>query len=850
MNYRQLLLNCVLLFFVIYSCRNKDEEERLFPKVKTLEVSNITDEGAVFNGLIEGVLSYKNITDHGFCYGFPDKKAPLGYTKISLGKPDESTNSFHAQVSRDLLKDQTYTVIAYIEISNGKIYGTASSFISKGGLGPEIKSFKPQVAGWGDTIKITGKNFSDNVNNNTVKFDQVKATIVSANDSVLRVIVPEQLLTQKSMIGVTTAEKTFLSMQPFLIGKPVIKTLAAKVPFGGTLNVKTQNVNGKVANFYIDGTLITSTQVSLNEYNLVVPKTYNYGSHTLKITLFGENAEGSFHYDAPYISDFSPKQVGWNDKLTIIGKNFKSLPSKSGIDFLGSNCGTSNFSVLNDSVIQLNIPVCVTVPQCKVGIFTDYFKLYSSQQLSINGPKLQPFSNNQFCAGDHIVLEGKQIYSYGTLHCFDGICEDVAPSFIDSTHLEFDLPVTLSVGIHKLTLKIGQLQSNPIEFNIKKLTVNSIVEDFSCRYGKITLLGENFARLSYQNVVKIGGVQAEVVSKNEKSIQVRLPVSNAVNSNSEIIVSVGQQQVIVPYKVEIIEPWEKVSEFGAGFFAGAKFTIGNKFYFSTGSMDNGEFYCYNSDNNTWKKIADYPGGRVMVPICFVIGQYAYVGLGNKTSPQKFWKYDSVSDRWDEIAECPLNVSSVGWDENKNMGFAFVNGQYGYVGNTSGGMYKYDSVNNRWISCKWHDVHYLVSVNVGINNNTTCFHVCGSSDSVYGSNIFLNEYNPISDSWKFSEYTFYFFTKDMYGSTYIEKLNRFLFDGYIMHSTRPSGIQFFDFSLNKKGFFFPSISPGATLFSTEEGRLFSMIFDENLNKLMLYKFNFDKYKQVKTLIDDY
>jgi len=850
MNYKSIIYTVLLLFFTTYSCTNKDEEERLFPKVKTLEVSNITDEGAVFNGLIEGVLSNKNITDHGFFYGFPDEKAPLGYTKISLGKLDGNTNSFHTQVSSDLLKDQTYMVIAYIEASNRMIYGPATSFISKGGLGPEIKSFRPQVAGWGDTIKISGKNFSAKMVNNIVKFDQVKATIVSASDSVLRVIVPVDLSTQKSAIGIITAEKTVMAMQPFQIGKPVIKSLTAKVPFGGILTIKTQNIKGKLAYFYIDGIQITSTQVSLNEYNLVVPKTYNYGSHTLKITLFGENAEGSFHYDAPYISGFSPKQVGWNDKLTIIGKNFKSLPSKAGIDFLGSNCGTSIFSVLNDSVIQLKVPHC-TVPLCKVGIFTDYFKLYSSQQLSINGPELQPLSNNQFCVGDHIILEGKRIYSYGTLHCFDGVCEEVAPSFIDSTHLEFDLPVTLGVGVHRLTLKIGQLQSNPIEFYIKKLTVNSIVEDFSCRYGKITLLGENFARLSYQNVVKIGGVQAEVVSRNEKSIQVRLPVSASVNSSSDVVVSVGQQQVIVPDKVEIIEPWEKVSEFGAGFSAGAKFTIGNKFYFSTGSMDNGDFYCYNSDNNTWKKISEYPGGRVMVPICFVIGQYAYVGLGDKASPQKFWKYDSVSDRWDEIAECPLNVSSVGWDANKNMGFAFVNGQYGYVGNTPSGLYKYDSVNNRWISCKWHDTHYsTVSVNVGINNNTTCFHIYGSSNPYYGSNIFLNEYNPISDSWKFSESTYYFFTKDMFGATYIEKLNRFLFDGFIMHSTRPSGIQYFDFSSNKKGFFFPSISPGATLFSTEDGRLFSMTFDENLNKLILYKFNFDKYEQVKTIVDDY
>lgn len=843
MNYKSIIYTVLLLFFVVYSCTNKDEEERLFPKVKTLEVSNITDEGALFNGLIDGVLTNNNITDHGFYYGFPDEKAPLGYAKVSLGKPDESTHSFHAQVSHDLLKDQTYTVIAYIEISNRKIYGTASSFISKGGLGPEIKSFKPQVAGWGDTIKITGKNFSDNVNNNTVKFDQVKATIVSANDSVLRVIVPEQLLTQKSMIGVTTAEKTFLSMQPFLIGKPVIKTLAAKVPFGGTLNVKTQNVNGKVANFYIDGSLIEATQVSLNEYNLLVPKSYNYGTHQLKINVFSESTENSFHYDAPYLSDFVPKQVTWNDKLTIKGKNFKSIPENTRIDFQGSECSTYNYSVLNDSVIQLKVPECVTIAKCKIGLVNNYFSLYSSSQLTMAGPELQNFENNLYCIGDYVTLVGKRIKSMETKWLIDGKNVELGVFFEDSTHVKFYIPGILDAGAHKLKVKVGQLESNEIDFSIKKLIITSIAEDLTCRSGRFTIYGENFARYSSQNVVKINDVALDVIERTDTYIKVKLPYYQSFDSNPTIVVKVGLQEVVVPDRITIIEPWEQVSAFDAVYSFGARFTIGNKFYFSSGNLGNGEFYCFNTDDKSLKRIADYPGGRVMAPVCFVIRQKAYVGLGYKDSPQKFWSYDSTSNTWNEIADCPLPVYIVSWNYGDNRNFGFASEQLGYACDFDGTVYQYDPLSNRWnLSVAGNADLIFGTKNASFSINNRCYLLSGFSA------ISFREFSPSQKTWDIIKSTDYAFVGGWSSTAYLEKFNKIIFEGYLPNTYNANvSLKYYDFSTGGFGFFFPSSSAKATLFTTSDGRLFSMTYNINTSQLLFHEFNFTKYEQIKSLI---
>ncbi len=841
MDHKYLIFGTLILLFAAYSCTNKDEDERLFPKVKTLDVSNITDEGAVFNGSIEGVLTNKDITDHGFCYGFPDEKAPLGYTKVSLGKLDESENSFQAQVSSDLLKDQTYTVIAYIKASNRIIYGTSTSFVSKGGLGPEIKSFAPQVAGWGDTIKISGKNFSDKVANNIVRFDQVKATIVSASDSALRVVVPVDLSTQKSTIGVTTAEKTFLALQPFQIGKPVIKDLTAKVPFGGTLDIKTQNVNGKLATFYVDGTLITSTQVSINEHSLTIPKTYSYGAHTLRITVFTENTEGSFQYEAPYISDISPKQASWNDKLTIKGKNFKAMPENTRIDFQGSECSTYNYTIVNDSVIQLKVPDCVTVTKCNIGLLNNYFTTYFPTQLSMTAPELQSIENNQFCIGDNVTVEGKGIQSSETKLYFDGKYVDSGVFFKDSTHVQFSIPEALDAGSHKLRVKVGQLESNEIDFSIKKLIIKSITEGISCRSGRLTIVGENFARYSTQNTVTVNGTQIEVIERGETFIKVRLPYNQLISSNPEMVVQVGLQQVVINTNISIIEPWEKVSELNVEAAYGAKFTIGNKFYFSTGSLGDGQFYCYNTDDKSLKQIADYPGGRVIIPVCFVMGSKAYVGLGNKTSLQKFWSYDSNTDRWDEIADCPLDAYSLDWANNVNRAFSFVTGDYAFVGNTLREFYKYNSNTNKWIACNPSTNIYLGNINVGFTVGENCF-------VVSGNNISVSEYSPVNDVWQNHGSREYNYTKSMYDATYVGKLNKLIFNGYRMYRSEYSGLQYFDPETKKIGFFFPAVSYDINLFSTEDGRLFSMYYDTKTNKQLIYEFNFSKYEQIKSLID--
>ena len=73
----------ILLYLIIFfiSCQVKDESARFFPKVSTLEVTEITENGVVFRGIIDG-FPLTDIVDYGFTYGI---EGSYNKSKISLG---------------------------------------------------------------------------------------------------------------------------------------------------------------------------------------------------------------------------------------------------------------------------------------------------------------------------------------------------------------------------------------------------------------------------------------------------------------------------------------------------------------------------------------------------------------------------------------------------------------------------------------------------------------------------------------------------------------------------------------------------------------------------------------------
>ncbi len=132
------------------------------------------------------------------------------------------------------------------------------------------------------------------------------------------------------------------------------------------------------------------------------------------------------------------------------------------------------------------------------------------------------------------------------------------------------------------------------------------------------------------------------------------------------------------------------------------FSIDNYGYVGLGKNCTGQGLCthnyfndlwrYEAENNTWVKMADFPGDGRAYSTSFVIEKKAYVTNGSSGDHFDFWEYDSTTNSWSQKATYPGNCVS--------RGSSFAINNKGYVGfgwddGTCFDFWEYDPENDVW-----------------------------------------------------------------------------------------------------------------------------------------------------------
>jgi N-acetylneuraminic acid mutarotase len=217
----------IVIMIVLCFCGCGDDEDGTvsFPSVKTrfVEVSNIG--GAIFSGEI---TKHEIVSDYGFIYGEDSTlKAPFA-TTVSLGKPLQS-GIFEHDLSVGLKKDQVYFFKAYIVVNSGFIYGETKSFISNGSIPPVIESVSPEKGYLEQAITIYGKNFGTNNYYTTVNFGEIHVYPLYVNDTVISVVIPDNLTNDHFQLVVKVYDKSI--DVPYQLQTPEIHSIS---PESGT----------------------------------------------------------------------------------------------------------------------------------------------------------------------------------------------------------------------------------------------------------------------------------------------------------------------------------------------------------------------------------------------------------------------------------------------------------------------------------------------------------------------------------------------------------------------------------------------------------------------------------------
>ncbi|HEV7349011.1 IPT/TIG domain-containing protein [Telluribacter sp.] len=355
------LLSCLL-----FTCRREEVvEQRDYPRLLETVLLSVDKSGATFRGTVAS-SGKSEIPDHGFVWREGSGNTPdmtdltLNSEKLeqlSLG-PLTGSAIFEATATYGLVLAKSYWVRAYLKTKDGfTVYGQPVFLLSQGSLPPTITGIQPASGVWGDTITLTGKNFSYVPKTIKVDFENgPEAKVVSSTATTIRFVVPSYLQSAASKINVQnsigrgTSSLTFQldTSTPVITGfSPVVAT------FGETITITGKNFTGdrrywqavfEYANYQQTTAPIAS--ITPTEIKVLVPE-LSRRFYTIKLTRTNQNqaytsaaAPQIFSQMAPVIKTVDVVSNGSYDRVKITGNNF----NKPEVLFAGETAPIETFT--------------------------------------------------------------------------------------------------------------------------------------------------------------------------------------------------------------------------------------------------------------------------------------------------------------------------------------------------------------------------------------------------------------------------------------------------------------------------------------------------------------------------
>lgn len=318
-------LTVSICVFVYVACSDNEFPASPYPRIETLPVMNVTEEGALLQAnIIES--GNEPITDHGFVWGAgSDVRLETG-DKVRLG-PNSGTGQFEANARTGLSKGQTYYVKAFASTASYVVYGKPVTFTSKGGTAPLIHSFIPAEGSFGDTITIEGKYFSALASNNTVKFGSFRSKVLASTDTTISCVVPYGIPDATTPIFVTVAEDETRSSVDFIFVVPSIEAFLPQTgTFGDIVTITGTHFSLLKENNTVKfGDHIAEViDASESQLKVRVPSTVNLRENTISVTV---NLQSSVSVDSfimlpPSVGLISTTSGFIGSTLEITGDNF------------------------------------------------------------------------------------------------------------------------------------------------------------------------------------------------------------------------------------------------------------------------------------------------------------------------------------------------------------------------------------------------------------------------------------------------------------------------------------------------------------------------------------------------
>lgn len=316
---------------------------------------------------------------------------------------------------------------------------------------PFISDFSQTTGIEGETIVITGKNFSATASENVVMFNGTAATVSAATTSQLEVIIPAGAT--KGKITVTVNGKTATSAKDFAIATPAI---IGFTPITGAIG-SSVTINGTFSSTASENVVtfngVAAIVASATSTQLVVSVPVGATTGKIAVTVRGKiiNSLEDFVVIAPpTITTITPLSGTIGSTVVITGNYFSLNRSENLVKFNGVIA-----TVTQATSTQLTVTVPTGATTGKIAITVKEKEVVSVDNfIVINIPTITSFTPLTGTLGATVTITGTNFSTVLSENIvkFNGIEATVIGAAVDK--LEVTVPST-STG--KITIQVGTL---------------------------------------------------------------------------------------------------------------------------------------------------------------------------------------------------------------------------------------------------------------------------------------------------------------------------------------------------------------------------------------------------------
>jgi len=779
-----------MVFVMVLSC--DDTKEVVVPAVKTESVT-VTRTRTIFQGSISNSNGL-TILEHGFVWDQHQAPSLETSLKFLLG-PIAGDKSFIAEVDANFEPGKKYYVRSFYQSHDRIFYSEAVSFEVNYEKAPVVLSFSPIIATWGDTITISGSNFSLVPSDNHIAFSEIEALCVEATSKQLKTIIPDALNMTNVPLAVTVFNHQATGTEFFKLAPPKVASFA---PSSGRVKTSVmlsgENFKEGSTTVYFNDIKATITSISSKQLTVEVPSGLPPGHVKILVDVCAQKVFASepFVSVSLTVAEFMPTSATFDEIVTVKGSGFSTIASENKITF-----GDVEAIVIEATAdeLKVKVPRALQKSKSKITIQNDLESAHAPIDFSLLSPVISDFSPKSCPFGNTIVITGQY---FNPVPEYNKVVLGSAPATVlesSANTLKIVLPdqYQSATGKSRIMLTIDDVKiESAEEFELPMHSIVSFTPLSGARGNIITIAGNNFNPSALLNKVFIGSVQAQVQASSTTNTLSAIIPSAIGRGTYTIRVVAGGREAVASQSFSCDDPWAIKAPIGGGPRRNAfAFAIGNKGYVGGGFDENAyykndiyeydpvantwtrknvipvngegmvafatstkgyilfqrELWQYDPDKNTWTRKADFPGLGNRGQCAFAIGDIGYVGTGLDSwgsGSAEFFEYNEQQNSWTIKPPLPMQM---------RFGIGFSVGNKGYFATGSWiqrNVLEFEPGNTQW-EVKLNLIDVVAGMNqmrvyaVGISGATKGYISTGSTDEYWGTMFNdLYEYDPVTN----------------------------------------------------------------------------------------------------------